>query len=77
MRPPALFLNANGQTHGRTDGRTDGHTDIRTDTPSYRDATAHLKTLKSNHSQVFKNRAFKHSLFNLKLFFLSEAPLTS
>ena len=27
------------RTYGRTDGRTEG----RTDTPSYRDATAHLK----------------------------------
>ena len=31
-------------TDGHTDGRTDIRTDIRTDTPSYRDATAHLKT---------------------------------
>ena len=29
---------------GRTYGRTYGPTDGRTDTPSYRDATAHLKT---------------------------------
>ena len=29
---------------GRTDRQTDGRTDGRTDTPSYRDATAHLKT---------------------------------
>ena len=28
----------------RTEGPTDGRTDGRTDTPSYRDATAHLKT---------------------------------
>ena len=30
-------------TEGRTNGRTDGWTDQRTDTPSYTDATAHLK----------------------------------
>ena len=29
----------------RTYGRTYGLTDARTDTPSYRDATAHLKTI--------------------------------
>ena len=32
---------------GRTDGRTYGPTDGRTDTPSYRDATAHLKNIGS------------------------------
>ena len=31
-------------TDPRTHGLTDPRTDIRTDTPSYRDATAHLKT---------------------------------
>ena len=31
-------------TDGRTNGRTDRRTDERTDGPSYRDATAHLKT---------------------------------
>ena len=30
-------------TDGRPDGRTDGRTDGRMDTPSCRDATAHLK----------------------------------
>ena len=32
-------------TDGRTDGRTDGQTDGWTDTPSYRDARTHLKTM--------------------------------
>ena len=32
------------RTDGQTDGRTDKRTNGRTDTPSYRDATAHLKT---------------------------------
>ena len=32
-----------GVTDGRTGGRTDGRTDRRTGTPSYRDASAHLK----------------------------------
>ena len=31
-----------------TDGWTDIRTDIRTDTPSYRDATAHLKKQQTN-----------------------------
>ena len=32
-------------TDGHMDIRTHGHTDTRTDTPSYRDATAHLKSV--------------------------------
>ena len=39
LRSTAFILDANGHTDQRTDPRTDG----RRDTPSYRDATAHLK----------------------------------
>ena len=37
-------LVTDGWTYVRTAGNTDGRTDGRTDTPSYRNATAHLKT---------------------------------
>ena len=33
------------RTDGQTDGRTDKRTNGRTDTPSYKDATAHLKSV--------------------------------
>ena len=39
------FGNNTGRTDLRTDGLTDGRTGGRTDTTSYRDATAHLKTV--------------------------------
>ena len=40
----AFLSRHNGPTDGPEDGRTDG----RTDTPSYRDATAHLKSNQFN-----------------------------
>jgi len=41
-----LKITRDGRTYGRTYGRTDG----RTDTPSYRDATAHLKSVLTHES---------------------------
>merc|ERR1719259_1129662 len=47
-----------GRTDGRTDLRTDGRTDGRTDTPSYRDATAHLKTSARKAGKKTRERTF-------------------
>ena len=38
--------------YGRTDGPTDGPTDGRMDTPSYRDARTHLKTILMKISKI-------------------------
>ena len=47
------------------DGRTDRQTDGRTDTPSYRDATAHLKSEFSQHLKSQLSQQLKSELSQL------------